>query len=73
MIALLAVSLALLVNAKTECSLENGSVGDKTLTSEAKFKKYARDNPFFILGVTANWCQHCCTYEEMYVEIHEEL
>jgi hypothetical protein len=66
-------TLAVTAAAIKECPMPNMSVGDYNITSEAKWKKFARENEVFVLGVSANWCLHCCASEPWYEELHAEL
>ena len=55
------------------CPMENLSVGDTFLKKEKQLKKYLLENEIFVLGVSADWCRHCCHFEPGLQEIHNAL
>ena len=55
------------------CPMENLSVGDKFILKEKQLKTYMIENDVFVIGVSANWCRHCCHLEPGLKDIHTAL
>ena len=67
------LSFMLIALAQSECELPNMSAGHFNLTSEKQLKDIMKKEPAFLIGISASWCEECCTKEPIYQQLVNAL